>query len=92
MACFIELLIENRLESMAYGNRGNYYNSEAAMRWKDQDMDQKARAFCRNLNKKMREKGGSLRDAGVGAYPNNVGKFILTRYIFSTLNNYRTPS
>jgi hypothetical protein len=64
---------------MAYGNRGEYYNSELSMRWTDRKMDQKARAFSRYMNKKIRQRGGTLQDAGIGAYPNSVGEFVPKR-------------
>jgi hypothetical protein len=60
---------------MAYANRGNYYNAELLMRWTNPEHDMAARAFNRKMNKRIRETGGSDKDAGVGAYPNNVGEY-----------------
>lgn len=76
-------VIAKRLESMAYGNRGDYYNAELLLRWVNPEHDLKVRAFNRYMNKKIRERGGASQDKGVGAYPNIVGLF---NHAFSSRN------
>jgi hypothetical protein len=64
-----------RLESTAYGNRGNYYHFESMTRWEDPKLDQVCRTYARGLGAMMRERGGTKDDRGTGAYANTVGEF-----------------
>ncbi|KAF2189818.1 FAD-binding domain-containing protein [Zopfia rhizophila CBS 207.26] len=63
---------EVKLEDMAYANRGDYYNADVWLRWKDPALDHKARAFARAMSERIHQIGRTAKDQGVGAYANNA--------------------
>ncbi|KAH4073222.1 hypothetical protein HBH70_010350 [Parastagonospora nodorum] len=69
--------------SMAFSNRGDYYNLATVFKWFDPELDDEIRVFSRNLLKKASETAASRsEDGGVGQYGNYASVDVEANDIF----------